>query len=225
MNERRRSSHIQTGPISAPPKIDEAPEQLPAALSGKITEMGAAWRESQTRPRPTREVAAAWGALVDQWARDAEMPLLIRKAKDRRGQELVHKMDRRIVVTDNSPAHWATRLALAGIVPSLDEIRQLLEDDKIPMQFAIRAADRPYVKYRCTLGKYSVGNAGWKLCHIEPVGLNTQKPIEEIAITVLETAFRDLVNPANHFLVPKDWGGIEEVPEFIAEMQRPAPLP
>ena len=212
-------------PIPAAPKIDEAPERLPAALSGKISEMGAAWRESETRPRPTREVAAAWGALVDQWAGHAEMPLLIRKAKDRRGQELVHKMGRRIIVTDNSPAHWTTRLALTGIVPSLDEVRQLLEDDKIPMQFAIRAADRSYVKYRCTLGKYSVGNAGWKLCHIEPVGLNTQKPIEEIAITVLETAFRDLVNPGNHFLVPKDWGGIGEATEFITEMRRAASPP
>jgi len=220
MTERRQRSRAETTPLSAAPEIAEAPDQLPAVLAGKIAEMGAAWRDSESRPRPAAEVIAAWNAMIDQWAGDAGMPLLIRKAKDRRGQELIHSTGRRIVVTDNSPAHWAARLALAGIVPSLDQVRQLLAYDKIPMQFAIKAADKPYVKYRCTLGKYSVGNAGWKICHIEPVGLNTQKPIEEIAITALETAFRDLVNPGNHFLVHKDWAGIGEAEEFIAEMRQ-----
>ena len=72
------------------------------------------------------------------------------------------------------------------------------------------------MKYQRTLSvKDNVNKRGWKLCHIERVGLATRTALEEVDLGLLCEAFRRLLAPANQFLVPLHWGGLGEVPEFI----------
>ncbi len=73
--------------------------------------------------------------------------------------------------------------------------------------------------YGCTLGSGdNVNKRGWKLCHIEDVGLNTKMAIETLSLESLVKHFKLLMAPSNHFLIPLDWGGLGEVPEVIEEI-------
>jgi hypothetical protein len=65
-----------------------------------------------------------------------------------------------------------------------------------------------------------VNNRGWKLGHIDEVGLNTQTPLSEIPIDTLKRHFCDLLKPSNHFLVPLAWAGLGEVPEIIVQIRK-----
>ena len=102
---------------------------------------------------------------------------------------------------------------------SLDEIKTMLFKDEIPMCFAIKKEDVNKVKYRKTLGQYSVNRRGWKLCHIDGVGLNSKMKIAEIEIAELENHFIKLANPKNMFLLPLEIGSLGEIQEFINEQK------
>ena len=68
--------------------------------------------------------------------------------------------------------------------------------------------------------KFSLNKEGWKLCHIEPIGLNDKTPVEEIDIKRLEEHFIKLASPGNMFVVPLEIGGIGEIQEFISEQKK-----
>ncbi len=83
----------------------------------------------------------------------------------------------------------------------------------------ISAKNKTLVSHKKTLSEYSINTLGFKLCHIEEIGLNTRTPIEEIGITALEAHFIKMNNPKNMFLVPLELSGLGEVPDFI-QMQK-----
>ncbi len=60
----------------------------------------------------------------------------------------------------------------------------------------------------------SLLDLGWKVCHIEPVGRKIKHP-ELSDEDTLATYTRRLLDPNNMFLVPKVYGGLGEVPEFL----------
>lgn len=61
---------------------------------------------------------------------------------------------------------------------------------------------------------------GWKLCHIEPIGFNSSKSINEIDIHSIEEHFRKYANPYNMFVLPKEIGDLGEIQVFIDEQKR-----
>jgi len=74
--------------------------------------------------------------------------------------------------------------------------------------------------YKCTLSaRDNVNKPGWKLCHMQDVGLSTRTPLEQIELRELTIRCRRLLSPSNHFVVPLYWAGLGEVPEFIAELR------
>jgi len=87
--------------------------------------------------------------------------------------------------------------------------------DKVPVSFAHKRAEKNKRRYHCTLGQYGINRAGWKLCHILPVGLSRQGAPSELDIGDLKTAFTRLLSPTNYFLLPLAWGGLGEVQNFI----------
>jgi hypothetical protein len=128
----------------------------------------------------------------------------------------MHKLGRELIISDNSPAQWAFSQAYTGKMPDLSEIRQMLANDVIPFSYVTKAAEKTQMKYRCTLaGCDNVNKSGWKLCHIEAVGLSTRVPPADVPLEKLLEHFRMLMSPSNHFLVPLRWAGLGEVPEFI----------
>ncbi len=190
--------------------IPHCPENLSGDISDTIHLLGKQWAASDLCPKIQPDILEGWDRLLNDWIADNALPLIIRKGGIK-GSEVIHSTGRSIILADNSSAQWACHLALLGTVPTLKNIRDQLSDDEIPMAFAIPAAQLDHVKFRCTLGQWSVNTAGWKLCHIKPVGLNNRAPVEQIEIETLKSAFFDLMRPSNHFLLPKKWGGLGEV--------------
>jgi hypothetical protein len=181
--------------------------------------MGREWAHTPERPRISVDIKKCWDELLSAWSK-SDVPLVIRKSGGVRGVALLHNSGRELIVADNSPAQWAFAQAYAGRTYDLDDVRQLLAKDEIPFAFATRTAEKVQMKYRRTLAPHdNVNKCGWKLCHIEEIGLSTRIPLVELPLDTLIWHFRLLVSPSNHFVVPLHWSGLGEVDEFIAEIK------
>lgn len=207
------------------PRIPECPEELPADLQQRMRELSEAWLRSDLRPIVESGVARAWDELVQDWVNDPTMPIYIRKSQNNRGSLVEHESGRMLIPADNSVAQWCAKLAYEGTVPSLQNIEewQSAEPDQIPIAQALRRAERDRARYRCTISvlRPSLNDRGWKICHINPVGILPQKTqIGEIPIDCLEKHFVRLLSPSNIFLVPKTWAGLGELPEMLETARR-----
>lgn len=195
--------------------FDSATQEIKKKIIQEIADLGLLWESSLKCI--SMDVLNSWDDLISEWIVDESMPLIIRKSNCR-GQEFVHKVTgRKIIVSDNAFAIWVYRNVLEGKTYSLLEIKNKLLNDEIPMVYAISKADKEKAKYTKTIGKYAISGTDnkWKLCHIEAVGLNTRKNVEEIDIQRIKNRFEKYVNPKNMFLLPKDLGGLGEVEAFI----------
>ena len=161
-----------------------------------------------------KSVRSRWQHLLHEWELEEDIPLLVRKASKERGSVVIHESGRKLVRCDNSPAQWGCWLAVAGRTPSIAQVREWFERDEIPVAMAFEREERKKAQYRCPLGKYSVNERGWKLCHVEPVGMRVRVPLQRIPIEQVHAAFRNLLDPANYFLLAKSLGGLGEVQAF-----------
>ena len=146
------------------------------------------------------------------------MPLIIRKETSKRGQAFNHPCGREIIVSDNTVAIWVLSNVLKGKVFTLSDIKELLQYNELPMVFMATKEIKAKAKYTKSLGSYALSN--WKVCHIQPVGFNTNTSIEDLEISDIEDHFRKYVNPNNMFLLPKEIGYLGEIDVFIEEQKR-----
>lgn len=158
-----------------------------------------------------------WDTLIKDWIKEKKLPLYIRKFNDKypRGSEVIHNSGRVLIPCDNGPAHWAFSMCFNDNLLSLPEIANFISSDQIPIAFALKGKEKSS-KYIFT--KHEIdnpNNKGWKIAHIEPVGLKTRKPLEEIEIKKIETHFFHFMNPKNMFLFPLKYAGLAEVEEVI----------
>lgn len=191
-----------------------------ADIREKIKELGRLWRNSPSRPCVSPEILDKWEHLIVEWSECDVMPLIVRKG-NQRGQELKHSTGRRIIVSDNTFALWVCRNVLDGKTFDLSDIKKMLGNKEIPMVYALSKEDRQKASHTKTLGEHALsGSDGkFKLCHIEPVGINSRKPIEEMDICDIVECFKRYANPKNMFVLPKEIGGLGEVREFIDEQR------
>jgi hypothetical protein len=156
--------------------------------------------------------------LIDDWA-TSDLPLVVRKGGGVRGGIVTHSCGRTIILSDNSPAQWVFMRAYQQTRPSLDELRSLLH--KIPFAFVATRAGKSKTTYKGTLQVGdNLGKRGWKLCHIDPIGLRTREPVESLPIEKLLDRFRLLMRPSNLFVVPLSLAGLGELPELIDEVRK-----
>ena len=181
----------------------------------KIKEIGTLWCNSPNNPQIDVKVLDNWNNLIEEWIADKEMPLIIRKETNRRGQAFVHPCGREIIVSDNTVAIWVYNNVLKGIVLTLSKIKELLSKKELPMVFMATKEIKANAKYSKPLGSYAL--PGWKVCHIQPVGFNTNTNIENLEISDIEDHFRKYVNPKNMFVLPKEIGDLGEIDVFIEE--------
>lgn len=73
----------------------------------------------------------------------------------------------------NTFALWVYRNVLDGKTYSLLELKNKLNNNEIPIVYALTKEDKKKATYTRTLGKDALSDANtkWKLCHIEPVGI------------------------------------------------------
>lgn len=184
----------------------------------KMKELGQLWHNSPNNPLIDDEVLRKWGNLIDEWVVDEDMPLIIRKETSKRGQSFTHPCGREIIVSDNTVALWVYSNVLKGKVFTLLQIKELLRQNELPMVFMATKEIKAKAKYTKPLSSNAL--ADWRLCHIEPVGFNTNTRIENLEISDIEEHFRKYVNPNNMFVLPKEIGYLGEIDIFIKEQKR-----
>ena len=195
-------------------------EALPAEMATLLAQLGEIWAHASDRPQVAKPVNHAWDALINDWI-VSDLPLVIRKGGRNRGTEFRHQSGRQLVVADNSPAHCAFSCAIRGETYDIDGIHGLLERDEIPFALATKKLEKATMRYKRTLGaRDSVNKRGWKLCHIDNVGLSTKTPLEAVPIETLCAHFRRFLAPSNQFVVPLRWGGLGEVSEFVEGVRK-----
>ena len=198
------------------PQLAQAPSRAPSSIAESLVTAAKGWAADPLRPRIDPAVLAHWDTLMEQWVEAPDLPLFVRKAKDNRGHELTHRSGRILVPTDNSPAHWSVVSAFAGECPSLDDVRALLSRDQIPVAMVIKRAEKDGARYKCTRGSVRNPNElGWKVAHIDDVGLGYAGELLDITLPVLAAHHKRFLSPSNIFLVPKEYAGVAETLEFI----------
>ena len=201
----------------------ECPNEFPETLRKPIQIFAEKWATSSLRPRPSTDTVRQWQNLLSSWINTPSLPILIRRSRQR-GSIFKHSTGRALVPVDNSPASWVYLAALNGQVPSINEIPHLLRDGVLPIAMILKSDECASAEYSGTLSSIAnLNKLGWKLCHIKPVGLRTRIPIEELPIERLLDHFRLLLDPANMFLMPKNWGGLGEIEEVTSVMEEIAP--
>lgn len=171
------------------------------------------WRDSHERPQVDLRVLDYWDRLVAEWLSSPMMPLFVRKSA-RAGEVVAHQSGRTVVCVDNSPAHWCFACALDGQTPSPSDVRLWLEQGKFPIGMVLKAKSQ-YIGTLSRMNMPDLNKLGWKVCHIESVGLNDKSAINQLPLTSVISHTRRLLSPRNMFLVPLRYQGLGEVPEFI----------
>jgi hypothetical protein len=192
-----------------------APTVLPPEAAQLVVQLAQVWAAHPSRPQPEPNILDHWDMLLKKWSEDRSMPLFARKAANNRGSVLIHRSSRTIVPTDNSPAHWAFAAAVLGKTPTIEVVREMISSDAIPVAMILKSVERQTAQYKCTLSQVANPNAaGWKVAHIEGVGLATSIPLIDLDERHLREHFRRLMSPRNMFVVPTKYSGLGELPEF-----------
>jgi hypothetical protein len=130
-----------------------------------------------------------------------------------------------VVAVDNSPPQWAYALALNRICPTLEEISTLQERDQVPVAMVFKKSEKEAATYKCSGGRDTLNTSGWKLCHIEPVGIGRRGETAEVPLDEIEDHFRKLMSPRNMFVVPKNRSGLGELPEMLEAVRQESERP
>jgi hypothetical protein len=200
--------------------MKRTPIPIDEAIKEKIREIGRLWKNSNSQPKINSEFLSKWEKLIYEWKDDKSLPLIIRNKQGSRGSEIKHKATgRSIIFSDNSFAKWVYENVMDEKSFTLDDIKQNLKDDKIPIALVIKPSEKKNAKYKKTLGKNSVNKRGWKLCHIAPIGFKNSTLAENRDINELEDHFVKFGNPKNMFLLPLEIGFLGEIQEFIDEQK------
>lgn len=200
---------------SATTDIAPCPPDLPEDVQTSLRRAAQLWRDSDHRPRVAELLLSRWCQLIEEWIDAADVPLLVRKHRGTRGQVLLHASGRAIIPVDNTPAHWALGLALAGHCPDLNSVRRLIQNDAVPIAMTMTADERRLAKHTGRNARWAgrLNDLGWKVCHATEIGLRSRTPLADLPIESLTQHFRSLMSPANMFLVPLVWAGFGELPE------------
>lgn len=192
------------------------PEKLPEGVTETIRSLAEEWLASDDRPVVNQDILSHWDKLIEEWVKDKNMPLIVRSPKFVTGSLRLHENGRKLIPADNSPAAWVMTVAERGELLSLRDIEELIRKDEIPFSFAVSAKDKPSTTYFCNLAKIrdNPNARGWKVAHIEGIGMNRRDEIEQIPIKILEDHFRKFMNPRNMFMIPKQLAGLAEVEAF-----------
>ncbi len=190
------------------------------AIREKICELGKIWKMSNSNPKINEEVLSKWEKLIHDWKDEPSLPLIIRNKQGSRGSVIKHiSSGRPIIFSDNSFAKWVYENVMDEKIFTIDEIKQKLKNDEIPISLVLKSTEKNNAVYKKTLGRNSVNKRGWKLCHIDPIGLKNSTPVENREIKELEDHFVKFGNPKNMFLLPLEIGFLGEIQDFINEQK------
>lgn len=199
--------------------IAACPDPIPHEMDDLLERLAHLWRDAPSRPRVEASVSSAWSAVLRDWLASSDLPLLVRQIPQgaSRGEALKHLSGRTVVPADNTPANWVLSQALNGQCTTLDELSRRFERGAMPVAMMFKKGEAERAWQRGTRDGVMLNGLGWKVCHIEPVGLGRgdllQRPVAELHAHVLR-----FLSPLNMFVVPKALGGMGELPHFVRAM-------
>ena len=217
MRDLRKSTGVRMTNIVPVGSFPPCGVQVAPRMRDALRELGAQWGCDSARPSLKPRIATEWDRLISAWIADPSMPLLIRKFRENRGQRIVSAGGRALIPTDNSPAQWAFAVAFAGHCPGVSEIHDLLNSANLPVAMMFGAKEKTSAVYRGARNQcVGTSDAGWKLAHVEAVGLGGRGPLIAYDSHDLERHFRLFMSPSNMFVVPARWAGLAEVDDFVS---------
>ena len=197
----------------------ECPKDIPDGVRTGIAAAALAWACSKERPRVSKKTKALWSNLLDEWIKNQNLPLLVRRNSAGRGSLLTSSDGRGVIVTDNSPAHWALTLALNEESVTLDCVKDRIDRKEIPVAQTLSKIEKEKAEYKCLIGKWSLNARGWKVAHIKPVALGRVN-LNNLSSPKLNEHFKRFIDPGNMFVVPKELAGFAELKILIDEIKK-----
>ena len=185
------------------------------------------WRESPTRPAVSGHDALTWHSLIQEWVHDRTLPLLVRRPRDGRGREIRHPSGRILIPTDDAPAMYLLSLAMERRQPARQSLYNALLAGRMPVAYSLTPPERRRARYTGTVASMDapdLAGLGYKLCHITHIGLR-RMPLSDRTEVELVAHSLLFLSPVNMFVVPKEFAGLGELPEFIDEMDHPTSFP
>lgn len=203
--------------------LPKCPVPLPPEISRAAEALAVAYANSPMRPRLATDVIAHWDALIDTWSECEDLPLLVRKQAADIGEVLRHRESgRRLAPCDNSPAHWVIVNAFAsGRAFTMRDVELALANHGVPVTMAMNLAEIAAATMKGVLAKQpSAYKKGWKVDHIDDVGLGQKLRVEDIPLADLKGHFCRLMKPSNIVLVPSALKGLGDMPAFIEAIKK-----
>ncbi|MEY2563605.1 MAG: hypothetical protein QOH88_1798 [Verrucomicrobiota bacterium] len=203
--------------------LPKCPAPLPPEISSAAEALAVAYANSPMRPRLSADVTAHWDALIEAWAEREDLPLLVRKQAADIGGLLRHRESGRLLAPcDNSPAHWVIVNAFAaGAAFTMRDVELALANHSIPVTMAMNLREIAAATMKGVLAKQpSAYKKGWKVDHLDDVGLGQKLRVEDIPLADLKGHFCRLMKPSNIVLVPSALKGLGDMPAFIAAIKR-----
>lgn len=198
--------------------LPKCPKILPDEIVRAAEALAEAYARSPIRPRMTKEIVGYWDSLIEEWANTESLPLFIRKQRADIGDLLIHRESGRLLAPcDNSPAHWVIVTAFEkGVDFTLSDIKNAITSHAIPVTMAMNKSEIAAAKMKGVLARQPSANKnGWKLDHIDDVGLLHRLKIQETPLKDLKAHFLRLMKPSNMVLVPSLLKGLGDMPAFI----------
>ena len=141
----------ETKNIGLKPK-QTTPDLVGDNIRRKIKEIGQLWRSSEFNPKISKETLDYWNKIINDWVDAKDMPLIVRKDIKFRGQSFIHPTGREIIVSDNTFAIWVYGQVMKQHTPTLKEIKEMLQNNMIPMLFMRTKDGKQKAKYSKPLG-------------------------------------------------------------------------
>lgn len=83
----------------------------------------------------------------------------------------------------------------------------------------LKEVEKETATYQKTLSASEVNQAGWKVCHIDPIGLKKRGAPGTSELSEIKDHFIKFMSPSNMFVVPLSHKALGELPEMINAMK------
>jgi hypothetical protein len=162
---------------------------------------------------PDKNIINSWEKLLGEWIEDEAMTLFARKGGETRGTNVDNIYNRRIITTDNTPAHWVFKnLVLNKSIFTKDHVHELIQNNNFPIAFIRKKNEHNTLIGRMVADKETrLNEQGWKLAHIKPIALKRGK---NISLQDYQNHHASFLSLNNMYLIDKNYSGIAEVTMF-----------
>ena len=162
---------------------------------------------------PKERATKLWKKTLNDWISDDEMILFVRKGSERRGQIFETSCGRKIMTTDNTPAHWVFKsIVFNEIEHNKNFIHDLIINNNFPISFIRKRSEINTLIGKMVADKETRLNIeNWKLAHIDRIVMKRGNNITVEDYKQHHNKFLDL---SNMYLIDKSLSGLAETQLF-----------